>query len=239
MGLVIAGASAAVYFDAPAGLVLPAAIPVVGLFLFSIANFLINGRRSARARASIRAGWPQVDWRCEPGEWRRFLTTAEASMAAQARPWKPILLRRALVFVAALFLSLTLLFRAQGPRGLIVPVSVSAAICGMVVRSARRIQQSLRYPYGRGEGPPRIVVSSVGSIVGAQVFLFRQPRVIILSTDLTRDDPRVLRIETEFRLGRGRSLPYSVLIPVPKGQEEQAELIRRGIPVARADGSQP
>ena len=230
--MLILGAIAALAFDAPATIVIPSAITLLIFLLLLLAMYLLNHRRTQASYAQIRAAQPQVQWQCTSDEWQRFIISPQlqADFTSQVRTWQPSLLHNAVVISGSMFIILAFLYREQGLAGLLGPFIVSLGLFGILVRSARRVQQSLRHPYGQSEQPPQIVISSVGAILGPQALLFKRPRTKIVSAHITAAQPIVLRIQLEYAMGRERILPYVVVIPIPEGHEIEAEMIRQYIP---------
>jgi hypothetical protein len=230
--VLILGTIAALTFGAPATIAIPSAITLLIFLLLLLAMYLLNYRRTLARSAQIRAAQPQVQWQCTADEWQRFITSPQlqADLTSQVRTWQSSLLHNAVVISGSMFVILAFLYRDQGLAGLLGPLIVSLGLCGILIRSAGRVQQSLRHPYGQAEQPPQIVISAVGAILGSQPLLFKQPRAKITSTNITAAQPSALRIHLEYAMGRERILPYTVVIPVPEGHEMEAEMIRQYIP---------
>jgi len=230
--VLILGAIAALAFGAPATIVIPSASTLLIFLLLLMPMYLLNYRRTQAIYAQIRAAQPQAQWQCTSDEWQRFITSPQlqADLTSQVRIWQPSLLRNAVVISGSMFIILAFLYRDQGLAGLLGPFIVSLGLFGLLVRSAHRVHQSLRHPYGQSEQPPQIVISAVGAILGSQGLLFKQPRTKITSAHITAARPSTLRIQLEYAMGREHILPYAIVIPVPEGYEVEAEMIRQHIP---------
>jgi hypothetical protein len=185
--VLILGTIAALAFGASATIVIPSSITLLIFLLLLLAMYLLNHRRTQARYAQIRAAQPQVEWQCTSDEWQHFITSPQlqADLTSQVQRWQPSLLRNAVVISGSMFIILAFLYREQGLAGLLGPFIVSLGLFGLLVRSARRVQQSLRHPYGQSEQPPQIVISAVGAILGPQALLFKQPRTKITSTQIT------------------------------------------------------
>ena len=226
--LTIIAAIAALVAGAPPSIVAASAITFLFFLFYLIAMYQSNAQRSHKNHASIQAAQPQVHWNYQPEEWQSFImsTQFEEQMRAQVQLWQPSLFRNAFIISIVVFLILALVYPEPGSTRLIAALIVSGGLYGLLVRSARRVQQSLRYPYGRSEHPPHIVISPVGAILGPQALLFKQPRTTIRMITITDTEPQTLHIQLEYEMGRQRTIPYNILIPIPKGQEVEAEMIR-------------
>lgn len=225
--LTIITAIAALVANIPPSIVAASAMTFLFFLFYLIAMYQSNAQRAHKNYASIQAAQPQVHWNYQSEEWQSFImsTRFEEQMSAQVQLWQSSLFRNAFVISIVVFLILALVYPEPGSTRLIAALIVSGGLFGLLVRSAWRVQQSLRYPYGRGKQSPHIIISPVGTILGPQALLFKQPRTTIRIINITDTEPQTLHIQLEYAMSRQRTLPYNILIPIPKGQEVEAEMI--------------
>jgi len=224
--VLLAGIAIAFGNDAAVQLALVVASTLCLLLLCMIALYVVNTRRALKQRAAILAQAPVATWRLSAEEWAQFggLDQVRRALDAQVAQWQPSLTRNAAVSSATMFVLLGLLnLYEQDFVGVVGALLVALGMFALMLRSAYRMRRSLRQPFGMVAEPPDVIITAGGALIGAQGIVFQQPRMAIQKAYVIPTEPSLLRIELSYTMGKQRVLPYTLMIPVAAGHDQDAE----------------
>lgn len=227
IGLVLLLGATALALGANQTLVLIVSSILILCFVLLMVSYTMMVSTAVKNRDVILSRDLWVHWEYDRETWSTFIRNQaiQAEMAAQASAWMPVLRKNAIALGLVTLLCFGFVFQSYGWAGMVSAGVLGFVFFGVGYRSAIRTQRILAapYPLTAADDPTDVYIGAAGVAYPWNHVVFAQPKLSVTGARVTPGNPTILRIATQYDLGKGNAITYDIIVPIPPGKEPAAD----------------